>query len=105
MYEKICKTCGASLSEFYRTCMLGCPECYNSFQKEITVAVKKVHGKVYHTGKTTKIDRFDKELINEYSRVLKEKEQAVIDGRFDEVKELSERCADLYEELKIRGLL
>ena len=105
MVDKVCSACGMHLSEFYNTFMLGCPECYNSFNKEITVAVKKVHGKVYHTGKTPKIDRFDKELINEYARVLKEKEQAVLEGRFDDIKELSERSADLYEELKLRGLL
>lgn len=105
MIEKVCKGCGTRLSQFYNTFMLGCPECYNSFKDEITVAVKKAHGKVSHTGKTPKIDRFDKELINEYARVLKEKEQAIIEGRFDDIKELSERSAYLSEELRIRGLL
>ena len=105
MYDKICRACGRRLSEFYETYMLGCPECYKAFESEITASLKKVHGAFYHSGKTPKTHDLDRELINEYERLIKMREQATINGEFSQIKELSAQIASLYEELKLRGLL
>lgn len=105
MYDKICKACGRRLSEFYETYMLGCPECYKAFESEITASLKKVHGAFYHSGKLPKTHDLDRELINEYERLIKMREQATINGEFSQIKELSAQIASLYEELKLRGLL
>ena len=105
MYDKICKACGTRLSEFYNTYMLGCPACYNAFKEEITLSVRKVHGSTFHTGKTPKTVGVDKELLMEYERLIKEKEDAALEGRFSRIKELSQQIIDLSEELKKRGLL
>ena len=105
MYDKICPNCGYRLSEFYRTYLLGCPDCYHSFEEEITTAIKKIHGATFHTGKTLKIVGVNRELLSEYERLIKEKEDATLDGRFSRIKELSAQLIELSEELKRRGLL
>ena len=105
MYEKVCSACGTRLSEFYKTYMLGCSQCYVDFEHEITLATKKIHGASWHTGKVPKTDGEDKELLSRYKNLIKDKENAALDGRFSRIKELSEELLILSEELKKRGLL
>ena len=105
MYDKVCVACGTRLSEFYRTYMLGCPKCYASFEREITLAIKKIHGAVEHTGKIPATNGEDKRLLTEYQKLVREKENLAIDGKFSRIKEVSEDLLKLSEELKKRGLL
>ena len=104
MYDKVCDKCGARLSDFYRTGMLGCPECYVAFEREIIPTLKKIQGRTFHAGKIPSITKLDKELLIEYERLLMEKERATIERRFSDIRELSEQILELYAELKARGL-
>ncbi len=105
MYDKVCKNCGTLLSDFYRTGMLGCEHCYQAFYKEVLIALKKIQGRTFHVGKTPKLTAFEKELLSDYNRLIKEKERATLDGRFEDIKALTEDILSLGEELKKRGLL
>ena len=104
-YEKTCKHCGTTLSSFMRTYMLGCPNCYQTFNAEIGTSLKKVQGRTFHVGKAPKVVGINRELMHEYERLLKEKEDAALDGRFKRMKELSQEILDLAEELKRRGIM
>lgn len=104
-YDKVCKHCGTTLSEFMQTYMLGCPRCYEVFNAEIVTSLKKVQGRTFHVGKSPKLKGVDRELVHEYQRLLKEKEDAALDGRFKRMKELSQEIIDLAEELKRRGIM
>lgn len=105
MYNKICKSCGTRLSDFYETGMLGCPYCYKAFRLEIVSTLKKIQGSTVHRGKTPSIDGLDKQLITEYYNLIAEKEKAGIEGRFSDMANISSLIADLSNELKNRGLL
>ncbi len=105
MYDKICKTCGTRLSSFYNTSMLGCPDCYKAFAREIEVALQKMQGKTFHVGKNLKSFDLDRELVIDYQRLVKEREQAGLEGRFDDMREYSAQIYELQEELKRRGLI
>ena len=105
MYDKVCRACGTKLSEFYNTYMLGCPECYRAFSGEIELSLKKVHGISVHTGKSPRTGGVDRELISEYNKLIQEKETAILEGRFESIKELSDSIIELSDELKKRGLL
>ena len=105
MYEKICPHCGAKLSVYLKTGMLGCRYCYETFEDEIFSDLKKIQGKTYHVGKTTKFSTEDKRLLSEYRRLLTEKEKAGIEGRFDDMAGISEDIFVIAEELKKRGLI
>ncbi len=105
MYEKYCPRCKTSLSSFYQTGMLGCPDCYNAFEREIELALKKIQGRTFHAGKKPPVTKIDRELVIEYNLLLEEKERAGLEGRFDDMLRISEEITELKEELKRRGLL
>lgn len=102
--EKICKKCGKKLSDFYKTSMLGCEECYHTFSIELQPVLKKLHGKTEHIGKVPNVSTVEKEMLFEYKRLLKSKEIAVLEGRFQTASELDEDISALAEELAKRGL-
>ncbi len=104
MYDKVCSNCNYKLSYFYRTGMLGCPKCYEAFEKEILNSIKDIQGGSRHKGKGPSMG-VDKELLAEYKRLLAEKELAVMEGRFSDVKEISLSLFELSEELKKKGLI
>ena len=105
MIEKICPECGTTLSQFYQTSMLGCPNCYRAFEREITLALKKIQGGTLHAGKTPYGTELDKKLLSEYEMLIKQKERAGIEQRFSDMNELTAQILDLGEELKRRGLI
>ncbi len=105
MYDKVCKSCGRKLSQFYKTSMLGCENCYKAFEQEIASALTKIQGGPFHVGKTPTAVAEDKALIKKYRSLLAEKEQAGIDGRFKDMAEISLVLSELAEELKKRGLI
>ncbi len=104
MYDKYCKKCKTTLSSFYATSMLGCPECYKAFESEIDFALKKIQGRTFHAGKTPKVSKLDRELLLEYERLLDEKQKAGLEGRFTDMHKIAEELSELNEELKKRGL-
>jgi protein arginine kinase activator len=104
MYDKYCRNCKTTLSSFYATGMLGCPECYKAFETEIELALKKIQGRTFHAGKTPKISKLDRELLTEYERLIEEKEIASLEGRISDMHNISEDIRALAEELKKRGL-
>ena len=85
--------------------MLGCENCYAEFQDEIEVALKKIQGRTFHVGKKPSVSEYEKELINEYNNLIKQKEQATINGKFSYVRELNQKIMLISEELKQRGVL
>jgi hypothetical protein len=56
-------------------------------------------------GKKPKLSKFEHELLSEYTRLIAEKEQATIEGRFADVKEMNEIIISLANELQKRGLI
>lgn len=104
MYDKYCKTCKTTLSSFYATGMLGCPNCYKAFEAEVEIALKKIQGRTTHVGKKPSLSKLDRDLLLEYQSLLKEKERAGLEGRFSDMRQLSEDILALKEELQKRGL-
>ena len=51
-HENVCRKCGTTASEFLRTGILGCDNCYTDLAPEILAMIKSSQGNVAHTGKT-----------------------------------------------------
>ena len=106
MIDKVCNSCGLALSEFYKSGMLGCEHCYKAFEKELEKTLYKIQGKTFHTGKTPyNLTAIDKQMLAEYKWLLSEKEKATIEGRFSDIRTLSEQIIEISNELKNRGIL
>ena len=48
-----CKRCGLTYDSFSETGKFGCAECYITFENRIKPLLKRIHGNIVHTGKTT----------------------------------------------------
>ncbi len=105
MNDKRCPQCGYTLKEYYKTGYLGCPECYRQFAAEIIPSLAKIQGGTTHVGKKPVVGRLDRELLKDYRYYLKEKERACLDGRFDDMAEISSILNELTQELTKRGLI
>lgn len=105
MVNKGCKKCNTSLSDFYQTGLVGCPDCYIYFRGEIQKAIEEVQEGSFHIGKEPAFSENDRKLFEEYKSKLAEKEKAVINGNFEQVSDLSSEIYMLVEELKKRGIL
>ena len=49
-----CKNCGMSYTEFKKTGLMGCSECYESFKTSLIPIIKRVQGNIEHVGKIPK---------------------------------------------------
>jgi len=49
-----CERCGMTFEKFKSTGMLGCAECYATFEDKLKPVLKRMHGNIVHTGKATK---------------------------------------------------
>jgi protein arginine kinase activator len=52
-----CACCKTTLSEFRENGQLGCPDCYRSFEKEIELLLRQVHGSAEYLGKKYRLTR------------------------------------------------
>jgi protein-arginine kinase activator protein McsA len=105
MTEKVCHVCGTSESDFLNTYMLGCPACYEVFDKKVHEFLLNIGQGEVHKGKTVKLSVIDRELLEEYHALFLEREKAVIEGDFSKTPEISKAIQELMEELKSRGVL
>ncbi len=48
--RKTCDLCGASFEELVREGKAGCPKCYDTFEGELAESIRRIHGRVLHTG-------------------------------------------------------
>lgn len=49
----ICRACGITYAQFRQTGLLGCPDCYRSFEAQLGPMLQRAHeGGTHHTGKS-----------------------------------------------------
>ena len=49
--EVRCPGCGLSIEELRDASLLGCPQCYSTFAKELTPLFRRIHGATRHRGR------------------------------------------------------
>jgi len=95
--EKRCPMCSTSFKEFASSGMAGCPQCYETFARELAPTVSKLHGKSAHYGRVPAKFREKLDLKNKIEALEKEREEAVRNENY-------ERAAQIRDELKdLRG--
>lgn len=103
--EKQCGICKKTLSDFYSSGMLGCPECYYYFGAEVQNAVKKIQGKTVHVGKKPVFSDAERELFGEYQKLKEMAENAEQNGDFSFIDSIIVELEELEQELTKRGLI
>ena len=49
--KDVCPKCGLKVSEFRKQGKLGCPECFQAFEKDVRAIVSQMAARPRHTGK------------------------------------------------------
>ena len=91
--EKKCPGCGMTLREFASNGRIGCPKCYETFEKELAPTVSRVHGNGSHVGRAPSKFR---DRIENKRRI----EALEIEQREAIKNENYERAAEIRDELK-----
>jgi protein arginine kinase activator len=92
-----CPECHTSLDDFERTGLLGCGRCYQTFEKELTVLLRRIHGSSKHIGSRPRPRRA---IITErdLGKLRQELEQAIRKEQFERAAELRDMIRDAEQE-------
>ncbi|WP_031517303.1 UvrB/UvrC motif-containing protein [Desulfofalx alkaliphila] len=98
--EVKCERCGTGQSQFAKGGLLGCPQCYESFDDNLAPLIKRIQGTETHTGKVPKRTG-GKVRINKEIRTLKAAMQRHINNEeFEKAAELRDKIRSLEEKLQ-----
>ena len=92
-----CPFCGLTYADFKKKARLGCGRCYSVFKVQILPLLKKIHGSLTYTGKSTACAQKDsllgsvKELKARLERAVKLEEYEEAARLRDELKKLDQR--------------
>ena len=94
-----CPECGLTLNEFRKSGVLGCPQCYDAFDRRLSPLIERAqNGRTHHVGKTPRraggsIDR--QRLLQ---RLAKELDSAVAAEQYERAAELRDRLQSLEQQ-------
>ena len=91
--EKACPTCGTTYREIAKTGLVGCPDCYKTFDTELERTIGAAQGATSHKGAVPARNRA-KQKLEEELKTLREKLDAAV------AKEEYEEAAKLRDEIR-----
>ncbi len=102
--KRTCPECGMSFSEFRQKGVLGCPACYDAFEKHLGPLIERAQSDAtHHVGKAPKRagSSIDRQLQRQ--RLIKELDQAVGAEQYERAAEIRDRLNSLDSEMSERG--
>ncbi|MCI0363113.1 MAG: UvrB/UvrC motif-containing protein [Phycisphaerales bacterium] len=94
--NKVCSGCGLPFSQFRQTGRVGCAECYQSFDAELSPLIERAqNGGTHHTGKTPRRAgaSIDRQLL--IQRLIKELDHAVAAEQYERAAKLRDRLSTM----------
>lgn len=86
--EITCPHCGMAFSEFEKSGMLGCAECYQAFRSQLTPLITKVQGRAQHAGRRPRLSAEEQERQQKIEALRTQMEAAVAVENFEEAARL-----------------
>lgn len=86
--EITCPHCGMAFSEFEKSGMLGCAECYQAFRSQLTPLITKVQGRAQHAGRRPRLSEEEQERQQKIEALRTQMEAAVAVENFEEAARL-----------------
>ena len=90
-----CEKCGETYQEFQKTGMLGCPDCYHAFRKELTPLVTRVQGRAQHAGRRPPVSEEEQKRLQMMEDIRTRMEKAVAEENFEEAAKLRDELRAL----------
>jgi protein arginine kinase activator len=93
--ERHCSGCGRSLETIKKTGLIGCGTCYRDFAKELEPVLRRVQGRLEHTGAVPDGVSGEYERNREIGRLKRELEAAVEEEKYELAAMLRDKIAEL----------
>ena len=97
--ELKCNTCGTAYSKFKQSGKFGCSNCYDSFMKQLSPLLKRIHGHETHVGKIPKKTGGLIKTKREIIKIKSELNLAVEKEEFERAAELRDKIKDLQKKI------
>ena len=97
--ERQCPVCGATLSDYSATGLVGCAHCYEAFGKDLMPSIRRIHGKTAHVGKRPLWDGKLLELQAVRKRLREELELALKEKRMKDAERINRDLRDISKML------
>ncbi|MDH3345582.1 MAG: UvrB/UvrC motif-containing protein [Kiritimatiellaceae bacterium] len=98
-----CPRCGMAREEFRQTGRLGCPDCYNTFMAELTMAVKAMHHSNQHVGKIPAREGLQTRIKSQIARLQKDLEAAVAREEYEKAAKIRDQINEVREQVESDG--
>lgn len=92
-----CENCGTTFSEFKKSGLLGCNQCYKKFSKMLMPVIKRMQGNVEHVGKIP--EKYGKS-ISEKKKIATLKEElqkAIALEEYEKAAEIRDTIRDIQK--------
>ena len=94
--RKACRTCRLSFARFRQTGVVGCPDCYEVFERYLTPVIERAqNGASHHVGKTPKRAGVSIDRQLQIQHLLKELNDAVSAEQYERAATLRDRLESL----------
>lgn len=94
--RKSCTTCGMTLGRFRKSGLLGCPDCYERFEKQLDPLVVRAHaGGSAHVGRVPKRSSDLVDLQSLRRQLVEELDRAVAAEQYERAAKLRDRLSGL----------
>ncbi len=100
--ELKCPSCGLTFEEFKNTLRLGCAECYNVFDREITAIAQRVHKATQHIGKFVKSSHDRIKIEHDINALKRKLEECLKNERYEEAAKIRDELRQLKKQYGIR---
>ncbi|MCL6639142.1 MAG: hypothetical protein K6T80_05610 [Firmicutes bacterium] len=97
---KNCGKCGLGEGQFVKQGLLGCGECYRSFEARLEPLLRRIHGNTRHTGKVPERTGGRARLVKELERLKEELRGAVVMEEFERAAEIRDAIRELEKRMK-----
>ncbi len=98
--ESRCSRCGMPFSQFQRTGMLGCAQCYQDFRKQLAPVLQRIHGRLQHEGHIPATAGDGLKLRRQIEQKRREMQSAIEQEEFERAAALRDELRELQSQLE-----
>ena len=96
--KDVCSKCGMKAAEFRKQGKLGCPECFEAFEKEVRAIVSQMAARPRHTGKLPRMLAAERTIAGDGEHLREELREAVEQEDYELAARLRDRLRGLESE-------
>lgn len=96
-----CPTCGTAYSDFKKSGMLGCMDCYQAFKKPLEALLLRVHGNTQHAGKIPGGVKNDLSIRMNIDRLKQQLVKAITEEEYEDAARLRDQIRALKQQVDL----